>query len=245
MRQKHGIEKYNKYIKMYYYNNIKCFDDIKNYLTSIYMKEDNAFKLQLSFGYACENLLNEIRIFEPSQQYYFDRPKLITNNRDINDLFNYLSGDEIINKISLEFSESSTRLVGVYAMAVKIIRLDYPVGAKIQLPDYIKSSRFIIALDQVENNFCAWACFAIINGSRRDRYITPAKKLFSKFYVLDKEQTENKIVSYQGFDYINELDKYEATTEYAINIICYNQDKSITYIRKSIYNYIKERKYLN
>ncbi len=245
LRQKHGFENYNKYIKMYYYNNIKSFDDIKNYLTSIYMEEHNAFKLQISFGYACENIYNEIRIFEPSQQYYFDMPKLIKNQQDINDLFNYLSGDEIINKISLEFSESSTRLVGVYAMAIKIFRLSYPVGAKTQLPDYIKKSMFIIGLDQVEDNFCAWACFAIIDGSRKDRYIKQAKQLFSTFYNLDEKETDYSIKTYPGFDYINELDKYEATTEYAINIICYNQDKSITYIRKSKYNATKDRVYLN
>ena len=188
------------------------------------MQEHNAFKLQIAFGYACENILSGVRIFEPSQQFYFDDYQLIKNKHDLNDTFHYLTGDEIINKISLEFSESSTRLVGVYAMAVKIIRLDYPVGSNIQLPEYIQSSRFIISLDKVENNLCAWACFAIINGARRDRYMKQAKELFGSFYGLNKKQTEDKIRNYPGFDYINELDKYEATTKYAINIICYNED---------------------
>ena len=124
LRKTHGIEKYNKHIKMYYYNYIKSFYDIKKYLIDIYMKEHNAFKLQISFGYVCENIINEVRIFEPSQQFYFDNYQLIKNRQDLNNTFHYLTGDEIINKISLEFSESSTRLVGVYAMAVKIVRLD-------------------------------------------------------------------------------------------------------------------------
>src|ERR1051325_10140925 len=118
-------------------------------------------------------------------------------------------------------------------MAVKIVRLDYPVGSNIQLPDYIKSSRFITSLDQVDNNLCAWACFALINGSRKDRYLKQAKELFASFYGLDKKQTEDKISKYPGFDYINELDKYEATTEYAINIICYNEDNQLNILESN------------
>jgi hypothetical protein len=245
LRKKHGIEKYNKYIKMYYYNNITSFEDIKKYLTDIYMQEHNAFKLQIAFGYVCENLSNEVRLFEPSQQFYFDDYRLIKNKQDLNNTFHYLTSDEINNKISLEFPDSSTRLVGVYAMGVKIIRLDYPVGSNIQLPEYIKSSMFIISLDKVENNLCAWACFAIINGARRDRYMKQAKELFASFYSLDKKQIEAEISRYIGFDYINELDKYEASSKYAINIICYNEDKSIKYIRKSKMNDTRDPKYLN
>ena len=63
--------------------------------------------------------------------------------------------------------------------------------------------------------------------------------------VQIKKPTEDKIRNYPGFDYINELDKYEATTKYAINIICYNEDKSIKYIIKSKFNDTKESKYLN
>ena len=152
-------------------------------------------------------------------------------------------------------------------MAVKLIRLDYPVGSNIQLPDYIKSSTFMVSLDKVENNLCAWACFAIINGSRRDRYLTQAKELFASFYGIDKKYKKlsngeykeyNKLIDekyrklldeeiriYAGFDFVNELDRYEATTKYVINIIFCNEDKSIEYIRKSEFNDTKERKFLN
>ena len=186
LREKHGVEKYNKHIKMYYYNYIKSFYDVKKHLTEVCRKEDNAFKLQIAFGYACENLLQEHRIFEPSRQFYFDDYQLIKNRQDLDNIFHYLSGDEIRNKISLDFSESSTRLVGVYAMGVKIVRLDYLLGSNIQLPKYITSSKFIISLEKVENNLCAWACFAIISGSSKARYLTKAKELFVEFYGLNK-----------------------------------------------------------
>ena len=90
LRSKHGVEKYNKHIKMYYYNYIKFLDDIKKYLTDIYMKEHNAFKLQVAFGYVCENIINEVRIFEPSQQFYFDNYQLIKNRQDLNNTLDSL-----------------------------------------------------------------------------------------------------------------------------------------------------------
>ena len=43
--------------------------------------------------------------------------------------------------------------------------------------------------------------------------------------------------NYPGFDFLNELDAYETfNTKYAINIINYNDDESIEYIRKSDLN---------
>jgi len=39
--------------------------------------------------------------------------------------------------------------------------------------------------------------------------------------------------NYNGFDYINELSQFENTFEFAINIVKYNKDNSISYIHKS------------
>ena len=62
VRNIHGHEKYSKYIKMRYYNNIESYNDIIKYLTSIYKAQHVAFKLQLSFGYACENSVDNSSI---------------------------------------------------------------------------------------------------------------------------------------------------------------------------------------
>src|SRR5207248_1697881 len=135
---------------------------------------------------------------------------------------------------------SSTKLIGVYNMAVKVIRLDYPIGSKIKLPDYIKNSKFIVGLEEVNNNLCFWACIALAERSRRDRYIGKAKELFKKFY------TKKTVDDYGGFDLVNELDKYEAfITKYAINIVSYYDDETIEYVRKSELNVDRTPIYLN
>ena len=230
-------EYYNKYFKMYYYMHITSLEDVHENLNKTYKDENNAFKLLLSFGYITEKKKEndtddyEIKLYEPTQQYFYDKPQTIKNKNDMNNLLSNINGEKIIHKLASKFPDTKTRLIGVFCMAVKVIRLDYPIGTKTQLPDYIKKSNFIIGLEDVENNFCFWACLALAEGCTKNRYTNKAKELFNKFYKMQKFD------EYKGFDFINELDKYEAfNTKYAINIVCYNKDKSIEYIRRSEFN---------
>ena len=240
-------EYYNKYLKMYYYKHITSLEDVHKNLMKTYKDENNAFKLLLSFGYITEKKKEndmddyEIKLYEPTQQYFYDKPKTIKNKKDMNNLLSNINGEKIIHKLASQLKTGTkTRLIGVYSMAVKVIRLDYPIGAKTQLPNYIKKSNHIIGLENVENNLCFWACLALAEGCTKNRYTNKAKELFNKFYR--KQNFDN----YKGFDFVNELDKYEAfNTKYAINIVTYNEDGSIEYVRRSEFNQERTPVYLN
>ena len=186
-RLQHGAEKFNKHIKMYCFNNITSELSIYKYLDKIYKQEDKAFKILISFGYVTENITTgKVRLFAPTQQYFFDHPIVIKNSQDINTLKHQIDRESIVQKISQRFPDSQTRLLGVYAMGVKVIRLDFPIGAKITLPHYIKVSKFINGLEEVDNNLCFWACMAMAHGCRKDRYMSKAKELFYEFYNVKK-----------------------------------------------------------
>jgi len=105
--------------------------------------------------------------------------------------------------------------MGVYSLGIKIYDLGYKVGTFVNLPNHIIKSRRIISLDKVENNLCFWVCCALKHVARRDKYITKTKELFIKY-------CESYNNNYKGFDYINELPKFEDTFEFGINIIKYN-----------------------
>ena len=176
VRLKYEKEYFNKYLKMYYYNDVTSLDYVHKNLMKTYKDENNAFKLLLSFGYITEKKKEndmddyEIKLYEPSQQYFYDTPKTIKNKKDMNNLVSNINGDKIIHKLASQLKTGSkTRLIGVYSMAVKVIRLDYPIGSKIQLPDYIKKSNFICGLEDVENNLCFWACLALAEGCTKNR----------------------------------------------------------------------------
>src|SRR5271165_4598717 len=191
-RLKYEKEHYSKYLKIYCYNHITSLDDVHKNLMKTYKEENNAFKSFLSFGYVTEKRTEEqnesdeyiykIKLYQASQQYFYDKPLIIANKNHMKELINKVNKEEVIGRVSDKFKDSNTRLIGVYSMAVKVIRLDYPIGANIQLPDYIKKSNYIIGLEDVENNFCFWACLALAEGCTKSRYITKAKELFNTFY---------------------------------------------------------------
>ena len=138
------------------------------------------------------------------------------------------------------FPNSSTRLLGVFSIAVKVTRLNYPIGAKSNLPDYIKKSKCINGLEDVKNNLCFCACVAMAEGCRKDWCTASARTLFKAFYG-----NEN-VIDYVGFDYVNELEKYETSnTKYAINIVSYDEDHSIEYVKRSDFNTERKPIYLN
>jgi len=66
-----------------------------------------------------------------------------------------------------------------------------------------------------------------MHGCKKDAYVKKTKELFIKYY--GKYNT-----NYKGFDYINELTQFENTFEFAINIVKYNKDNSISYIHHTL-----------
>ena len=145
--------------------------------------------------------------------------------------------------MSKRFKDSKTKLVGIYSMAVKVIRLDFLIGCdKIKLPEYIWKSRFINALVDCDTNMCFWACLALAEGCRKDRWKTKARELFKEFYSKDFNQ------NYEGFN-LNKLGEYEKfNKKYAINVVSYvvdKQTKFIEYVRKSPENETRQPIYLN
>jgi hypothetical protein len=222
-RLKHGEESHSKYLKTYYYNNIRSLDDIGQCLIKTYEKEHKAFKVMISFGYVTEREAEEEgwipKLFYPAQQYYHNEPKIIKNKSEMNKLISEIRKENIISKLTQRFPDTKTRLIGIYNMGVKVTRLDFPIGSKTKLPEHIEKSRHIIALENVENNLCFWVCLALATGCRKDRCLKKARELFTEFY----ETKPN--VDYQGFDYINELENYENfNSKYAINIVKYYDD---------------------
>src|SRR5271165_7515215 len=70
-RLRHGPEKLGKYIDMYFYNKVESEESIYKYLDQVYMKEDKAFKIHVSFGYVTENTVTgNIKLFAPTTNIF-------------------------------------------------------------------------------------------------------------------------------------------------------------------------------
>src|SRR6267154_778507 len=230
-RNLYGEKKESKYLKMEFFNLITSLQNIYECLYSVYQNEDNSIKVNISFGYV--TIKEEIiSLIKPGRNYFFSETKVIKNNEDLKLLQNEITHDSIITHLSNQFPDTQTQLLGIYSMAVKITRLDYPIGGKITLPKYITDSRFINSLQEVNNNMCFWACMALARECRKDRYIKVANELFTEFYRNTNPYMPSM---YAGFDYIKHLDLYEHLSDFGINIVSFYDDGSISYIRKTLY----------
>src|SRR6266516_7749691 len=105
-RLKYGKEFNSKYLKMHYYNNIKSSDDIATSFMTTYKKENRAFKLLFSFGYVTEKyeeMEYKLKLYQPSQQYFYDESVCIRNKKDINSLTSKMNAERVMHKLTEKF----------------------------------------------------------------------------------------------------------------------------------------------
>ena len=138
----------------------------------------------------------DIVSYEPSNKFYLKEPYLIRNADNMQRLITIYFSDHVLQEHYGYAADD--RLIGIYAMGIRMTLLDYPIRSKVNLPEYIVKSNFIISLDNVENNMCFWACLALIKGARKNEYTKLIKQLFSKNYNCYNN-------NYLEFDYVNEL----------------------------------------
>jgi len=55
----------------------------------------------------------------------------------------YFSNHVLQEHYGYALDDSKTRLIGIYAMGIKMTLLDYPIGSKVNLPEYIVKSKTI------------------------------------------------------------------------------------------------------
>ena len=215
--------------------NVTSEADIHERIWETYKNKSSAFKINIAFGYITENIETKLHCFYDPIKFFFTSLPVIRQRSDIENLLRDLTKDNIVNFIARNFPDTKHRLIGIFIIKIKTFDLGYPIGSPINIPKYIAKNRSIITLNDIENNLCFWGCLALMDGARRDRYIKKAKEFFIKFYGSYNP-------NYLGFDYINELDRLEETTPFAINIILFEEDHTISYVRRSTEN---EKKYQN
>ena len=253
-----GKSNKKKWVNNIFYNHIKSHQDIIHILSQTYKKATSAIKINFSLGIVTEELkevnyeyhiksAGELERFSTINEQGKNIPELfhIYNRRTFNNMIRECSEEKIINWLNSLLSSSSSKLIGVFSMAVKIIRLDQPIGCtKINLPDWILNSNYIISLSNIENNLCFFACIALAENCRRDRFTGRCIKLFYEFYGKNNITTE-KLRNYEGIKYEenlgwimdDEIYKYELMDKrFAINIYRLYEDCSCCVLRKSSFN---------
>jgi hypothetical protein len=256
------LEPSKRYINTTFYNNITSYNDILSLLKETYTNSKTAYRINFSLGVITETHLYDNEtiydVLTPGEIYYFthdvadeerDKKKAympyVINKKSLQqNVLNKVSEDNVISWLENLLKWSKDKVIGVFSMAIKTIKMDLPIGCtSIVLPDYIMNSHYMNSLNDISNNLCFFACIALAEGCRRDRFMNKTKEIFQKFYggLKTIENYEGIQCFYQqGNKWIqddSEISKYEQIdTRYAINIYNVFEDHSCTEIRRSVFN---------
>ena len=143
---------------------------IEHAIEQVYQLQNHSFKINLSFSVIFQN--------RETQKYKFyyasnntkrlDKPKLIQNQDDLNNLLNFLSTKDLPIHLRNQRPKTKWVLKRIVNLQIRVFPTTYPPGNPPELPDYIRNNRQIIALEKdqhygyrYKDHFCFFRCLAL------------------------------------------------------------------------------------
>ena len=221
-------------------------DHIMTQANDIYDRQNSAFRLNLEFGLILLNTeTGEYRYFVPySNEALFERPIYISRRRDLQRLRLRLQRLNITDFMLRQRPNTKWKPVLVTNARLIVYHLDYPLGVvHVELPDYIKNSKAIIALDKTfkgkyyKDHLCAFRCLATHQGHHRDRLETHSKVLFKKWIEYIQNKCPNVSISldpkaFKGVE-LSQLAYFEKCFQINVNVYRLQEDQSAIPVYKS------------
>ena len=255
----HKTIKVNVNVRTYYYNYISSFVDIISFIKELYfdelkLKRNNigkAYRTNFSLGVVTESFdptadryLYSIKY--PDKFYYFTE-SIAANHRQVSyptvldkktlyeNVLHKITEEDVARWLTKNLDKSNVRVIGVISLVVKKILLSSFIGCgNVQLPKHIINMKSITSLQNIENNLCFFACIALSEGCRKDRYMMRTLELYKEYYGIKEngKKLNNEILkTYPGIvvtfldkkeklHVFDEIDKYEEFNKsVAINIV--------------------------
>ena len=161
----------------------------------IYERQQNAFRLNLEFGLILRHTeTGEYRYFRPySNETLFQRPIYVSKRRDLNRLRLRLQRFNVTDFILRQRPNTQWKPYLITNVRFCLYHLNYTLGTGgVHIPDYIKKSKSIIALDKSQkgkvyrDHLCAFRCLAVQQG-----------------HLENHRETQTKIMFFRWIDYLN------------------------------------------
>ena len=236
-------------------NNDFTIPQLMEHAQRIYDRQGNAFRLNLEFGLILRQTeTGEYRYFRPySNESLFQRPVYVSRRRDLNRLKLRLQSFNVTDYILRQRPDTKWKPYLVTNVRFVLCNINYPLGhAGFQLPDYIKQSKSIIALNKRPNgvaykdHLCIFRCLAVHRGHLRDHLETYAKTLFGRWVLFSKELYRDVIedaATFQGLP-IDQIAYFEKCFEVNVNIFQLRDDVVALSVYKSLCRH-KDSMHLN
>ena len=160
-------------------------------IEQVYRCENHSFKINLSFSAIFQNReTQEYKFYYVSNNTkLLDKPKLIQNQDDLNNLLNFLAAKDFLTHLRNQQPNTKWVLERIVNLQIRVFPTTYPLGNPPELPDYIKNNRYIIGLEKDNNHaycykdhLCFFRCLAIGKfGKTYHNCNQKAKELFNQY----------------------------------------------------------------
>ena len=144
--------------------------EIMEHAERIYDRQGHAFRLNLEFGLILRHTeTGEYRYFRAfANEALFERPVYISRRKDLNRLCLRLQRFNVSDYILRHRPDTKWKPYLITNVRFVLYHLNYPLGNVVQLPEYLTSSKSIVALDKKFHNqkhykdhLCAFRCLAV------------------------------------------------------------------------------------
>ena len=172
---------YNRYLNS---EETTLNEAMEHAIEQVYRRQIHSFKINLSFSAIFQN-----RETQEYKSYYasnntklLDKPKLIQNQDDLNNLLNFLSAKDFPTHLRNQRPNTKWVLERIVNLQIRVFPTTYPLGNPPEFPDYIKNNRYIFGFEtdlndanRYKDHLCFFRCLAI--GTFGKTYLTVTARL--------------------------------------------------------------------
>lgn len=145
------------------------YRDLNNILLGIFSSRQNAFRINLGFGFILHNITTgEFRYhYVSSNNMLFDHAQIISTINDIHELMKHIVALDLATNYYLKKRSSGWVLAGLTNVEIKITaHRNVLIGSTPDLPEYITKRRCIYSLthereEKITDNNCFFRCLAV------------------------------------------------------------------------------------
>ena len=171
--------------------NSPLIESIAHAIENIILRQTNAFKINISFSFILQHReTGEFRYhYASNSEQLLKSPRLIRNQQDLEKLMDFLASQDFPSHLKDQCPNTKWVIERIVSLRIHLVITTYPLGNSPKLPDYIKNNRYIIALENDQNqakrykdNLCFFRCLAIGKfGKTYHNCNQKAKELFDQY----------------------------------------------------------------
>ena len=246
--KQHNMETDSKQLNFFRFTEL-TFEDIEEHLAEVFRLHDEAFKLNISFGFMMTHIENgQNQYFYPGRnQTLLDAPFRISQFSDVAALLQQLKDKDILEHVHQQRPDTKWRLTHITNVLYITYNLRHVIGNAVVLPDHLTKKRSLTCFINnkkgipFNDNLCMFRSFVFhkYKNYNIEQPVKEALKHWTHGIISRKDFTGVKL---------EEIPKFEEVFNINVNIYSLDEEDKATVIYKSAGLYedtLNLDKYLN